>query len=141
MYYIYNINVLMLQYPITIPNIKFFELFYIINNFFLFNLFGCVDGRCLYDLGFMRYNIDIMASLSVSFRNSGSNGRSGAYLAYDNSMYKFTLMQRATVRILESKNNSNMLYFCCTIRIDYIYIYIYIFVINMLILKIIVIFL
>ena len=54
-----------------------------------------------------------MTSSSASFRNTRGNSRNAEYLLYHNCMCKCSLRPRATVRISESKDNLNRLYYCC----------------------------
>ena len=54
-----------------------------------------------------------MTSSSVSFRNIRGNTRNGEYLLYHNCMCKCSPRQRAAVRIFESKDSPNRLYYCC----------------------------
>ena len=54
-----------------------------------------------------------MTSSSASFRNIRGNTRNDEYLFYHICMCKCSSRQRAIVRISESKDNPNRLYYCC----------------------------
>ena len=54
-----------------------------------------------------------MTSSSASFRNTRGNTRNNEYLLYHNWTCKCSPRQRAIVRISESKDNPNRLYYCC----------------------------